>query len=75
MGYVVTFNYGHTEEWHVQDKCPVAYNDVQFVRELQADGHEAEKIKEIFGESIPMPNTYVKRWIGDFAKTIVANLP
>lgn len=79
----ITFDSHSVREWHVGQPNPVHYSEVNAVREIQADGHELEHIKNMFGHpknifgdpTYPgIPHGQVIRLFGDFAKTIVANL-
>jgi len=67
---------GKYKSWHVGEKNPVAYNEVQDVEEVQADGDELEHIKDMFLNQMPLPTprNRVVRWFGDHAKLIVGNL-
>lgn len=65
--------------WHVDDALPFPSSNVEFVVEVQADGHELELILFRY-PGLPhvlrdIPGSKVQRWFGDQAKFIVANLP
>ena len=88
----ITYDGGACVEWHVGEKMPKLLGPDRFmldeqnvcrITQLQADGHELERIKEMFvvhlldagnTYTIPMPNTQVCRWYGDFARTIYLSL-
>lgn len=73
MALYITFEDNSGTNWHIGEKNPVEYGKVNFVREVQADGHELDHIHGNFSR-IPEANKRVVRWFGDHAKFIVANL-
>jgi hypothetical protein len=59
---------------------PISDFEPSEVLVVQADGHELEKIEELFTtdngqKTIPIPDRRVVSWYGDMAKTIAAALP
>lgn len=73
--------------WHIGDKAkPVSLNKLSEVELIQADGHELDRIRDIFSKrhiigdavtktyTIPMPIKDVVVWYGDIARTIIANI-
>lgn len=59
--------------WHVGEACPVGYDKIDSVVEVQADGDELSYIIRRF-TNLPYPVTRSARWFGDMAKFIVGNL-
>jgi hypothetical protein len=73
----ITFNSGDTREWHVSEPSPIRWDEAHAIREIQADGHELDHIRNMFcfsPEYVVIPRGRVVRLFGDLAKTIVANL-
>lgn len=65
----------HQLGWYVGQNCPVISSRINDVESIQADGHELEHIKDLFGYNNPnIPKGRVVNIFGDLAKTIVANL-
>ncbi len=48
--------------------------DVQYVVSVQATGKELERIKYLFGSTIPSTSESFQCWYGDIARTILINL-
>ena len=71
--YIVADNREYT--WHVGQKNPVLFKNVDDVIEVQADGDELQHIEMMFVGGFPLFfNKRVCKWYGDFAKLIVGNL-
>ncbi len=73
--YIVTKE-GSEKQWYVGQQKP--YRDnlrvIEEVAYIQADGDELERIRYMFGSSIPLANQIICLWSGDFAHTILLNL-
>jgi hypothetical protein len=67
--------------WHVGEPCPINYNSMDIVKEVQMDGDELDHVIDLFSlytQTMKRPNWIPKgrvvRLFGDEAKKIVANL-
>jgi hypothetical protein len=74
MALNILMESGRSVEWHVGESNPIEWDKTVFVETVQADGHELEHIKALFGPTLPTAKGRVVRWFGDDAKTIVGNL-
>lgn len=45
--YIVSAD-GREREWHIGETAPLPYEKMKDVEEIQADGHELERIKQVF---------------------------
>jgi hypothetical protein len=63
--------------WHVGEKAPLSYHEVQFVGEIQAHGDELYHLMSKFDtpDSTGLfSNLRVQRWFEDEAKRLVSML-
>lgn len=76
MMYITVNAFGDnvTVGWHVGQKNPIVFDDMQHVTEVQADGDELEYIRFSMN-NVPF-NKFkaVNRWFGSMAQFIAANL-
>ena len=82
----IIFQSGKERKWHIGEKNPVNFDEVNAIQEIQADGDELDYIKKQYCDgnniestvtaySIPLPrNKRVVRWFGDIAKIIISNI-
>ena len=74
---IIVFNEGFPKEveWHVGEKNLIDHENINNIREIQADGHELEYIKNIFyAPENFFPKGRVVTLYGDIAKIVIANL-
>ena len=67
--------------WHIGEPCPIHYDSMDIVEEVQMDGDELNWVMRLFTSGEPytkrpdwIPRGLVARLFGDEAKKIVANL-
>jgi len=71
MMYFV-FKSGLEMQWHVGEKLPIGMDDIWYIKEIQADGDELQKLRELFPNA-PLDffsDEKVQSWSGVDAKAI-----